>query len=103
MKAFHRLQIIPQLWQQSKGIFLAKPGKADYNNPKSYRTITLTSTLLKIQERCILWHLEHDIGIVDKHNKKQFGFNKFYYGGYVGNLIECYYSGCTWHASCYHF
>ena len=33
MKASHRLQIIPQLWQESKGIFLAKPGKADYNNP----------------------------------------------------------------------
>ena len=42
MKASHRLQIIPQLWQQSKGIFLEKPRKADYNNPKSYRTITLT-------------------------------------------------------------
>ena len=49
MKASHTLQIISQLWQKSKGIFLVKPGKTDYNNPKSFRTITLTSTLLKIQ------------------------------------------------------
>ena len=34
--------------------------------------------MLKIQERCILWHLEHDIGIADKLNKKQFGFRKGY-------------------------
>ena len=34
--------------------------------------------MLKIQERCILWHLEHDISIVDKLNKKQFGFRKGY-------------------------
>ena len=51
-------------------MFLPKPGKTDYNKPNSYRTITLSPTLLK------LWHMQHDLGMKDSLSKKQFGFKK---------------------------
>ena len=75
-KCSHRLQYIPKSWQEATGIFIAKPGKADYTNPKSYRTITLTQTLLKIQEKAILWHMVNDLGRQEALNKKQHGFRK---------------------------
>ena len=53
----HELHHIPSPWTESKGIFLPKPGKIDYNQPKSFRTITLSPVLLKLQERCLLAHL----------------------------------------------
>ena len=65
----------PTNWKTSTGIFLPKPGKTDYNNPKSYRTITLAPVLLKIQERLIYWNLEK--GNIDSQlDKRQFGFRK---------------------------
>ena len=65
----------PTNWKTSTGIFLPKPGKTDYNNPKSYRTITLAPVILKIQERLIYWNLEK--GNIDSQlDKRQFGFRK---------------------------
>ena len=68
----------PTIWKRSTGIFIPKPGKDDYNEPKAYRTITLSPTLLKLQERLILWHLEYDKKIYDQLSTKQFGFRKGY-------------------------
>ena len=72
----HEMQHVPGSWTESNGIFLPKPGKTDYNKPNSYRTITLSSTLLKLQEKVILWHMQHDLGMEDSLSKKQFGFKK---------------------------
>ena len=72
----HEMQHVPGSWTESNGIFLPKPGKTDYNKPKSYRTITLSPTLLKLQEKVILWHMQHDLGMEDSLSKKQFGFKK---------------------------
>ena len=66
----------PACWSKSTGIFLPKPGKSDYYNPKSYRTITLAPVPLKWMERVILWHMEVDLKIHSKLNKKQYGFTK---------------------------
>ena len=52
------------------------PTKTDYNKPNSYRTITLSPTLLKLQEKVILSHMQHDLGMEDSLSKKQFGFKK---------------------------
>ena len=49
----HETQHIPTLWKESIGIFLPKPGKTDYNQPKSFRTITLSPVMLKLQEKVI--------------------------------------------------
>ena len=72
----HELQHIPSPWTESKGIFLSKPGKIDYNQPKSFRTISLSPVLLKLQERVILWHMQHDHNMADSLSKKQFGFKR---------------------------
>ena len=72
----HELQHIPKPWKESLGIFLPKPGKTDYNQPKSYRTITLSPVMLKLQEKVILWHMQHDLNIATDLNKRQFGFRK---------------------------
>ena len=76
MMRSHELQHIPSPWTESKGIFLPKPGKIDYNQPKSFRTITLSPVLLKLQERVILWHMQHDHNMTDSLSKKQFGFKR---------------------------
>ena len=49
---------IPEEWNITKAILIPKPGKANYDNPKSYRPISLTSFLMKGLERIILWYLE---------------------------------------------
>ena len=64
----------PKTWRASTSIFLPKPGKADYCDCKSYRTITLAQVQLKLMKRLIQWHLEADEGI--GFNAKQFGFSR---------------------------
>ena len=65
---------VPNCWTNSTGIYLPKPGKSDYRNPKSFRTITLAPVPLKWMERIVLWHMEVDMGIYKKMNKRQYGF-----------------------------
>ena len=72
----HEMQHVPASWTESNGIILPKPGKTDYNKRNSYRTITLSPTLLKLQENAILWHMKHGLGMEDSLSKKQFGFKK---------------------------
>ena len=55
----HEKQHIPVPWRSSLGIFLPKPGKTDYNQPKSYRTITLSPVMLKLQEEVTLSHMQN--------------------------------------------
>ena len=75
-KASYQLGHTPEIWRNSASIFLPKPGKDDYNNPKSFRTITLSPVLLKWMERVILWHMEADLKVYNKLSKKQFGFKR---------------------------
>ena len=76
VKMCYKSSYTPTCWRKSTGIFLPKPGKSDYYNPKSYRTITLAPVPLKWMERIILWHLEVDLKVHSKLNKKQYGFTK---------------------------
>ena len=75
-KQSHITGYIPKPWRETKGIFQPKPVKVDYNDPKSYRTITLSSNFLKIHEHLILWFMEHDLGLDNTLNKKRYGFRK---------------------------
>jgi hypothetical protein len=61
------------MWRESLGIFLPKPGKPDYNHPKSFRTISLCPVMLKEQEKMTLWHMQYVLNIVNDTNRKQFG------------------------------
>lgn len=75
MQASYELGYTPSPWKISKGIFIPKPGKADYRDPKAFRTITLAPILLKVMERLIYWDLENN-NIDSKLSEKQFGFRK---------------------------
>ncbi|KAL5263487.1 hypothetical protein ACHWQZ_G008759 [Mnemiopsis leidyi] len=75
-KASYALGHTPSSWCNATGVFLPKPGKSDYCNPKSFRTITLAPVPLKWMERTILWHLETDLDIYSKLSKKQYGFRR---------------------------
>lgn len=44
---------MPVKWRIAKVVFLPKPGKSEYDNPKSFRTISLTSFLLKGLEKLV--------------------------------------------------
>ena len=41
----------PSLWNKDNKIYILKPGKENYNLPKSYRSISLTSVTGKMVER----------------------------------------------------
>ena len=47
------LNHIPKVWQSVRVVFIPKPGKPSYDNPKSFRPISLTSFLLKTLERLV--------------------------------------------------
>ena len=76
VKASFRLGHTPHTWLCSTGVFLPKPGKTDYFNAKSFRTITLAPVPLKWMESIILWHMEVDLKIYSNLSKKQFGFRR---------------------------
>ena len=65
-----------KIWQQNRIKILAKPSKYNYNVAKSYRIITLSTNMLKILEKLILWHLQDDLKIEQSPNKTQSGFEK---------------------------
>ena len=48
---------LPKRWTETKAVFIPKPGKEDYTDPKAYRPISLSSFLLKGLERLVHWYL----------------------------------------------
>ena len=57
-RASYLLAYQPLVWRQSRVIFIPKPSKGDYSLPRSFRPITLTSFVMKVMERLILWRIE---------------------------------------------
>ncbi|MEC9321195.1 MAG: reverse transcriptase domain-containing protein [Chloroflexota bacterium] len=76
IKSSYTHSMIPLCWKNSMGIFLPKPGKTDYYDPKSYRTITLSPVPLKLVERVVQWHMEANLDMETVLHKNQFGFRK---------------------------
>ncbi|XP_047990715.1 uncharacterized protein LOC125229817 [Leguminivora glycinivorella] len=59
---------VPKQWREVKVIFIPKPGKSDYSDPKAFRPISLTSFLLKTLERlCDRYLRERVLNIVPLH------------------------------------
>ena len=52
------LGYVPKALRACKVVFIPKPGKPDYTNPKADRPITLTSCIFKVLERIVLQELE---------------------------------------------
>ena len=76
IKVSHLLGYVPDSWRDSKVIFIPKPGKSDYTNPKSYRPISLLSFLFKVHERVVLYHLQETILVDSPLSIDQHGFRK---------------------------
>ena len=87
-KASYRLSYTPETWWNSTAIFLPKPGKDYYYNPKAYLTITLAPVPLKWMERLILWHMEADLKIYSKLSKKQYDFMRGCSTAYCGSYAQ---------------
>ena len=51
----------PRRWCESKAIMIPKTGKDSYDQPKSFRPISLCSFLLKGLERVVQWHLDETV------------------------------------------
>ena len=63
----------PKRWKETKVIYIAKPGKDDYSQPKSFRPISLSNYLLKGLERLVVWNM--DKALIDHPiHHKQHGF-----------------------------
>ena len=67
------LSYTPRLWKRAKVIFIPKPGKADYQNPKSFRPISFSNYLLKGLERLCGWRMDAALVLHPLHNN-QHGF-----------------------------
>jgi len=52
---------VPALWRQAKVVFIPKPGRSSYCGPKDFRSISLTSFLLKTMERLVDRFLRDEI------------------------------------------
>lgn len=48
---------IPKVWRMSRVVFIPKPGKTRYTDPKSFRPVSLTSFMLKTLEKVVLRHV----------------------------------------------
>jgi len=76
IQASFALNHIPQTWVQAKVIFIPKPGKTDYSDPRCFRPITLSSYILKIVERLTLWFIESEHLHNNPLSPHQCGFRK---------------------------
>ena len=47
------LNYIPQTWRKVRAVFIPKPGRTSYTDPKDYRPISLSSFLLKWIEKLL--------------------------------------------------
>ena len=74
-KAIIKLHFTPTLWKDARVIFIPKPGKSDYNTPKSFRPISLSNYLLKVLEKLLTWHTDEMLIQAPIH-PRQHGFQK---------------------------
>jgi hypothetical protein len=68
---------LPKQWKKANVKFLKKPGKPNYNNPSSYRPISLTSIIGKLMERIITSRLVGFVETNDILDEEQEGFRHY--------------------------
>ena len=66
----------PQIWRQSRTIFIPKLNKEDYTNVRSFRPISLTSFFFKTLERLTLWEIEKTCLTQIPYHPNQHAFRK---------------------------
>jgi ribonuclease HI len=60
-KVSYLLGVVPKPWLQTKVIFLPKPLKPSYTNPKAFRPISLMDFLFKGMEKLFLWEFNNTV------------------------------------------
>ena len=75
-KASIGLGYIPKAWADSKVIFIPKQGKADYQDAKAFRPITLMNFVFKSLEKLMLWRIREKTLIESPMSKYQHGFRE---------------------------
>lgn len=68
---------IPKIWTQVRVVFIPKAGKKDKTNPKSFRPISLTSTMLKIMEKIIDEYIKSEYLRTIPLNRFQFAYQPY--------------------------
>ena len=75
-KASIALAYVPKCWRESKVIFIPKPGKSDYSDPRSFRPISLMSFILKGLERIVLYQMQETTFVENPQHMNQHAFRK---------------------------
>jgi ribonuclease HI len=70
------LGFTPSLWKTSKTIFIPKNGKPNYQDPRSFRPISLTSFFFKTLEKLMLWEAEQTCLVTSPMHENQHAFRK---------------------------
>jgi hypothetical protein len=66
----------PAICQKSDVVFISKPAKIDYGDPRAFSPISLTCFIFKALERLVMWRLEESCLKTHPHNENQFAFRK---------------------------
>ena len=66
----------PTPWKTSKTIFIPKNGKSCYQDPRSFRPISLTSFFFKTLEKLMLWEAEQSCLLSSPMHENQHAFRK---------------------------
>ena len=74
--AVMELGYVPARWRTSDVIFIDKPGKTDFENPRSFRPISLMSFVYKTLEKVVAMDLEQNAFKENPMHEDQFGFVK---------------------------
>ena len=71
-----QLSYTPIQWCHSNVIFMSKPGKECYLNPRSFRPLSMTSFLFKGLERIAVWRVDETAFKESPLHKRQYAFRK---------------------------
>lgn len=61
LRASLALGCVPEMWRKARVVFIPKPGRDTYAQPRSFRPISLTSFLLKLLEKIIERHIRDEV------------------------------------------
>jgi len=88
-KASYLLGYTPSNWRKAKVIFIPKAGKEDYSQARSFRPITLSTFVVKILERIMLWELNATTLADHPLSANQHAFRKGYStDSAISNTVE---------------
>jgi ribonuclease HI len=65
---------VPEIWCKVKVVFIPKPGKSSYTDPKSFRPISLMSFILKSLEKLVDRHIRETSLVVSPLHKFQYAY-----------------------------